>query len=124
MVVGGDLNVQLTPLHPYVGHWTGALSVERAPDAEAVHTLSMTTHFLVALNTWGTPGDAAHTFTFGKHQAQLEYLFITQSQSTRHAKKARPLVNYPVGGWRQGGGQHKPIVTTLPFYYKVLHKQR
>ena len=50
MVVGGDLNAQLMPLHPHVGHGTGALSSERAPDAESVHTL-LTTHSLVALNS-------------------------------------------------------------------------
>ena len=68
LVVGGDLNVQLTPQHPHAGHGTGDLSPERAPDAESVHTM-LSTHSLVAINTWGTPGRKAHTFTFGKHQA-------------------------------------------------------
>ena len=55
LIVGGDLNAQLTPLRPHVGHGTGALSQERAPDADAVHTM-LSTHSLVALNAWGTPG--------------------------------------------------------------------
>ena len=48
-----DLNVQFTPFHPHIGHGTGALSSERAPDADAVHTL-LSTHHLIALNTRAT----------------------------------------------------------------------
>ena len=86
-----------------------------------MHTL-LTTHSLVALNTWGKPGQAAHTFTFGKHQAQLDYFFIRLSQSTRQAKQAHPIENCPVGGWRQGVGQHLPFIATLPFCYQVFRK--
>ena len=121
LVIGGDLNVQLTPLHPRIGHGTGALSPERAPDAEAVHTL-LSTHHLTALNTWSAPGSRANTFTFGKHQAQLDYLLVRISHSTKEARQAHPLNNCPVGGWRQGGGTHKPVVATLPFSYRVFHK--
>ena len=116
LITGGDLNVQLTPLHPHIGHGTGALSPERAPDAEAVHTL-LSTHHLTALNTWSAPGSRANTFTFGKHQAQLDYLLVRISHSTKEARQAHPLNNCPVGGWRQGGGTHKPVVATLPFSY-------
>ena len=121
LVVGGDLNVQLTPKRPCVGHGTGALSPERAPDADALHTL-LSAHTLVALNTWGKPGKGAHTFTFGKHQAQLDYLLMRASQTTRMARQARPLHTCPVGGWRHGGGIHTPIVASLPFFYHVYHK--
>ena len=121
LVVGGDLNVQLTPFHPHIGHGTGALSSERAPDAEAVHTL-LSMHHLIALNTWGAPGNRANAFTFGKHQAQLDYLLVRISHSTKEARQARPLTNCPVGGWRQGGGMHKPVIATLPFFYRVFHK--
>ena len=121
LVVGGDLNVQLTPFHPHMGHGTGALSSERAPDAEAVHTL-LSMHHLIALNTWGAPGNRANAFTFGKHQAQLDYLLVRISHSTKEARQARPLTNCPVGGWRQGGGMHKPVIATLPFFYRVFHK--
>ena len=121
LLIGGDLNVQLTPLHPHIGHGTGALSPERAPDAETVHTL-LSTHHLTALNTWSAPGSKANTFTFGKHQAQLDYLLVRISHSTKEARQAHPLNNCPVGGWRQGGGTHKPVVATLPFSYRIFHK--
>ena len=120
MVIGGDLNVQLTPLLPYVGHGTGALSPERAPDA-AAHTI-VSTHSLVALNTWGTPGPKAHTFVFGKHQAQLDYVLVRQRHADGTARSARPAKNCPVGGWRHGGGMHSPIIASLPFHCKVFHK--
>ena len=113
LVVGGDLNVQLTPKRPCVGHGTGALSPERAPDADALHTL-LSTHTLVALNTWGKPGKGAHTFTFGKHQAQLDYLLMRASQTTRMARQARPLHTCPVGGWRHGGGFTRPLLLRSP----------
>ncbi len=122
LVIGGDLNnVQLTPFHPHIQHGTGALSSERAPDAEAVHTL-LSTHHLIALNTWGAPGNRANTFTFEKHQAQLDHLLVRISHSTKEARQARPLTNCPVGEWRQGGGMHKPVIATLPFSYRVFHK--
>ena len=44
------------------------------------------------------------------------------SQTTRVARQARPLHTCPVGGWRQGGGIHTPIVATLPFFHHVHHK--
>ena len=50
LVLGGDLNVQLTPMYPHVGHGTGALSAERAPDTDDPHDI-LSTHSLVALNT-------------------------------------------------------------------------
>ena len=121
VVIGGDLNVQLTPLLPYVGHGTGALSPERAPDADAAHTIA-STHSLVALTTWGTPGSKAHTFVFGKHQAQLDYALVRQRHADGPARSARPAKNCPVGGWRQGGGMHSPIIASLPFHCKVFHK--
>ncbi|CAE6949094.1 unnamed protein product [Symbiodinium sp. CCMP2592] len=96
LIVGGDLNVQLSPQHPHVGHGTGALSAERAPDAAAAHTVLSThsfTHSLIALNTCGAPNNKARTFKFGKHRAQLDYLITRQSQCTREAKQASPLVD-------------------------------
>ena len=120
LIVGGDLNVQLTPLRPHVGHGTGALSQERAPDADAVHTM-LSTHSLVALNTWGVPGRKAHTFVFGKRQAQLDYVMVRQRHSDGEARVAHPVQDCPVGG-RHGGGIHKPVAASLPFHYKVFHK--
>ena len=86
-----------------------------------MHTL-LSTHHLTALNTWSAPGSRANTFTFGKHQAQLDYLLVRISHSTKEARQAHPLNNCPVGGWRQGGGTHKPVVATLPFSYRIFHK--
>ena len=123
LVLGGDLNVQLTPMHPHVGHGTGALSAERAPDADAVRAIMSThTHTLVALNTWGQQGCKAHTFVFGKRQAQLDYVIVRQRHADALARRARPIHDCPVGGWRQGGGMRKPIVATLPFHRKIFHK--
>ena len=119
--LGGDLNVQLTPMYPYVGHGTGALSAERASDTDAAHAI-MSTHSLVALNTWGQQGCKAHTFVFGKHQAQLDYVIVRQRHSDGQARSAHPVQNCPVGAWRQGGGMHKPVAATLPFHCKVFHK--
>ena len=121
LIVSGDLNVQLTPMHPHVGHGTGALSQERAPDADSVHTM-LSTHSLVALNTWGMPERKAHTFVFGKHQAQLDYVIVRQRHSDGKARMAHPVQDCPVGGWRQGGGMHKPVAASLPFHCKVFHK--
>ena len=121
LVLGGDLNVQMTPLYPHVGHGTGSLSAERAPDTDAAHTI-LSAHSLVALNTWGKHGNRAHTFTFGKHQAQLDYIVVRQRHSDTQARASHPIQNCPVGAWRQGGGVHKPVSATLPFHCKVFHK--
>ena len=121
LVLGGDLNVQMTPMHPHVGHGTGTLSAERAPDTDAAHAV-LSTHSLVALNTWGQHGSRAHTFAFGKHQAQLDYIIVRQRHSDSQARGAHPIQNCPVGAWRQGGGIHKPVAATLPFHCKVFHK--
>ena len=121
LVLGGDLNVQMTPLYPHVGHGAGSLSAERAPDTDAAHTV-LSAHSLVALNTWGKHGSRAHTFTFGKHQAQLDYIIVRQRHSDTQARISHPIQNCPVGAWRQGGGVHKPVSATLPFHCKVFHK--
>ena len=121
LVLGGDLNVQMTAMYPHVGHGAGALSAERAPDTDAAHTV-LSTHSLVALNTWGKHGSRAHTFAFGKHQAQLDYIIVRQRHSDIQARSSHPIQNCPVGAWRQGGGIHKPVAATLPFHCKVFHK--
>ena len=91
------------------------------PDADAVHT-TLSTHSLAALNTWGTPGRKAHTFVFGKHQAQLDYVMVRQRHSDGKARMAHPVQDCPVGGWRHGGGMHRPVAASLPFHCKVFHK--
>ena len=116
LIAGGDLNVQLAPFRPHIGHGTGVLSPERALDADALNHL-LAAHSLVALNTWGTPGSKAHTFRFGKHQAQLDFLLMRLTDTDAQARKACPLRDCPVGSWRDGGGLHSPIMATLPFRY-------
>ena len=108
--------MQLAPFHPHIGHGTGVLSPERALDADTLNHL-LAAHSLVVLNTWGTPGSKAHTFRFGKHQAQLDFLLMRLTVTDAQARKACPLRNCPVGSWRNGGGLHSPIIATLPFRY-------
>ena len=115
LVAGGDLNVQLAPFHPHIGHGTGVLSPEKTLDADTLNHL-LAAHSLVVINTWGTPGSKAHTFRFGKHQAQLDFLLMRLTDTDAQARKACPLRNCPVGSWRNGG-LHSPIITTLPFRY-------
>ena len=93
-----------------------ASSPERALDADTLNHL-LAAHSLVVLNTWGTPGSKAHTFRFGKHQAQLGFLLMRLTDTDTQARKACPLRDCPVGSWRNGGGLHSPRIATLPFRY-------
>ena len=122
LVLGGDLNVQLTPMYPHVGHGTGALSAERAPDTDAAHAI-MSTHSLVALNTWGQQGCKAHTFVVGKHQAQLDYVIVRQRHSDGQARNARPVQNCPVGACRRCHFVAKSSINRRPRLQALMRKR-
>ena len=115
LILGGDLNVQAQPSPPHVGHGTGRLSKDRAPDAFDLSQL-MEVHDLTALNTWGRSGEVACTFGFGDHKAQLDYIITRRRDAINCSKKAHPLRNFPVGGWRRTGGHHLCVVAALRAY--------
>ena len=86
LILGGDLNVQTQPSPPHVGHGTGRLSKDRAPDAFDLSQL-LELHDLTALNTWGKAGELACTFTFGDHKAQLDYIITRRRDVINCSKK-------------------------------------
>ena len=115
LILGGDLNVQAQPSPPHVGHGTGRLSKHRAPDTFDFSQL-LELHDLTPLNMWGKSGELARTFTFGDHKAQLDYVITRRRNVINCSKKAHPLRNFPVGGWRRTGGYHLPVVASLRAY--------
>ena len=112
LLLGGDFNVQVNPSPPFIGHGTGRLSKDRAPDAYDFSQL-LETHDLTALNTWGKSGEEANTFVFGEHRAQLDFIIARRRDAMNSSRKACPLKECPVGGWRRSGGYHLPVVAAL-----------
>ena len=111
LILGGGL--ESSP--PHVGHGTGRLSKDRVPDAFDLSQL-LEVHDLTALNTWGRSGEMACTFAFGDHKAQLDNIITRRCEAINCPKKAHPLRNFPVGGWRRTGGHHLAVVAALRAY--------
>ena len=112
LIAGGDLNTQVSPQSPYVGPGTGMLSKDRAPDAKELINVLRTNHATL-LNTWSARQDEAHTFRFGTHAAQLDYIIIRQKDVNMQAKQSRPIANCPLGAWRHLGGYHIPLKASI-----------
>ena len=112
LIAGGDLNTQVILQPPFVGPGTGMLSKDRAPDAEELINVLRTNHATL-LNTWSAKQEEAHTFRFGTHAAQLDYVIVRQKDADMQARQSRPITNCPLGAWRHLGGHHIPLKASI-----------
>ena len=112
LIAGGDLSTQVSPVPPFVGRGTGMLSKDRAPDGEELTNL-LRTNRIALLNTWAARQEAAHTFRFGRHSAQLDYVMVRQKDANQQARQAQAIRNCPLGAWH-----HAACRFRLPYVKK------
>ena len=115
LVIGGDLNVQVRPRPPHIGPGTGLCSADRATDEDEVVNL-LDAHSLIMLNTWSKPGHTAHTFKFGTHSAQLDYIIVRRSDRKGWPNEQAPCCNALLG---PGAGLAAITSLSPPSYLSV-----
>ena len=111
LILGGDLNVTLTPTSRVAGYGLlqRELSEKEKADQDLVIRL-LQRHKLSALNTWSKKGTAA-TYLHAKGRSQIDYVCARQAVSDGEAKTTKPVVT-EMAGWRTTG--HHPLVGSIP----------
>ena len=71
-------------------------------------------HSLNILNSWNGFGCSPHTFQFGAHKAQLDFILTRARDANGTARLAHPVHAFPVGASRRGGAFHVPVIATIP----------
>ena len=120
LIIAGDFNATLTPMHPHVGP-----SVPK-PATHANHDRDLQTLLkecdLCAVNTWHSRPH--HTFTSPSVRSQLDYVLLRTPSANRQAKQAAPMHSFPVGAYRQTN--HHPVqavIQMLPMAYRASKPQ-
>ena len=81
----------------------------------------MTSHGLIALNTWSS--GQGHTFMQNASRSQIDFFFTTAASATGKAKQASPQSHLRLGQWKRGG--HLPLLVQLrPTRHWNLPQQR
>ena len=106
LLVGGDFNASVRPKRHEAG--PASMPSKASPSDQQLNRL-LTAHNLCALNTWGARPAYTHYSHIGK--TQIDYVLTRCVTAGQTSKMARPLVDFPVAGWRQAG--HLPIQATL-----------
>ena len=120
LIIAGDFNATLTPMHPHVGP-----SVPK-PATHANHDKDLQTLLkecdLCAVNTWHSRPH--HTFTSPSVRSQLDYVLLRTQSANHQAKQAAPMHSFPVGAYRQTN--HHPVqavIQMLPMAYRASRPQ-
>ena len=106
LLVGGDFNASVRPKRHEAG--PASMPSKANPQDPQLNRL-LTAHNLCALNTWGARPAYTHYSHTGK--TQIDYVLTRCATAGQTSKMAKPLINFPVAGWRQAG--HLPIQATL-----------
>ena len=106
LVVAGDFNSSLSACPRLIGPRTCVES--HMPDSEGFQEL-VSSHNLVALNTWHAP--CPHTFSQQGSKSQIDFILTKESQAGGQAKWAKPLEEWRLGSWKTGG--HTPILAVI-----------
>ena len=108
VVIGGDFNSTLHPVHPGVGPAVPRPDTHDNHDATLQQVLQ--DYELCAVNTWHA---RPHTTFFSTTtRSQLDYILVRQGDAGATAKQSAPLHRFPVTGDRLSN--HVPVQTTLP----------
>ena len=120
LVIAGDFNATLTPMHPQVGPSVPRPATHANQDKELQTLLKECD--LCAVNTWHSRPH--HTFTSPSVKSQLDYVLLRTHSANHHAKHASPIHSFPVGAYRQTN--HHPVqavVQMLPMAYRASQPQ-
>ena len=106
LVVAGDFNSTLLSSQRLVGPRI-CPEAER-PDSAGFQEL-ITSHNLVALNTWHAP--RPRTFSQQDSASQIDFVLTKEIQAGGPAKQAQPIEDWHLGSWKTGG--HLPVRATI-----------
>ena len=106
LLVGGDFNASVRQRHPEAGP---ASMPGTTTQADQQLNRLLTAHNLCALNTWSARPAYTHYSHTGN--TQIDYVLVRCVTAGQNSKAAKPLVSFPVAGWRQSG--HLPIQAPL-----------
>eukprot|EP00439_Symbiodinium_sp_Y106_P072399 s2427_g13.t1 len=106
LLLCGDFNATVQP-ERYAAGPASLPSDANYPDRQLNRLLAA--HSLCALNTW----HASPAYTHYSHtgQTQIDFVITRRSTAGQASKQARPLVDFPVAGWRLSS--HLPIQAAL-----------
>ena len=108
LIVAGDFNSSLSPTPCLVGPLATPPQDPRPDESALLHLLQRLR--LVALNTWSC--SPSHTFARDDTRTQIDYILVREPNAGRMAKQSRPLSDFPLGSWKQGG--HLPVTASIP----------
>ena len=114
LALAGDFNTPLKPQWRHVGPHTCALPCHPPEDMEAFSSL-LTSHDLVALNTWHRPPDRQppSTFRFQDLESQIDFILTRHADANDQARRAHALRRFHVGASRHAGAVHFPLQAHL-----------
>ena len=108
LIIAGDFNATLKPMHPHVGPAAPNPSSHNNQDRELQALLRE--YNLCALNTWHAK--PAFTFSSPTVKSQIDYILLRCADSNHRAKLAKPLHDFPVGAHRLSN--HCPVQAAIP----------
>ena len=85
--------------------------------------LQLQVNHMTILNSRYSRNKASHTFRFGTHEAELDYIMVRQHDANQQARLSAPVKDCPLGAWRHLGGYHVPIAASIREKIALQHKQ-
>ena len=113
VVLLGDFNSPLRPLHPMVGEHVCEMPANPPGDVPEMEML-LRAHQLVVLNSWYPVPGGSHTFSWGKARSQIDFVITRHGEATTQARRVKLLHQFHVGAARKGGAYHTPLTCCLP----------